>query len=75
MIQVDDPEDPRLDDFRGLRLREDRHLDHFIVEGYAAVAELVPSPYEARAVLVLDRKAARVEPLASFANERCVRVR
>jgi tRNA G18 (ribose-2'-O)-methylase SpoU len=46
-----------------LRLREDRHLDHFIVEGHAAVAELVESPYVARAVLVLDRKAARVEPL------------
>lgn len=63
MIPVDDPDDPRLDDFRGLRLREDRHLDHFIVEGRAAVAELVDSPYQARAVLVLDRKAARIEPL------------
>jgi len=63
LIPVDDPDDPRLDDFRGLRLREDRHLDHFIVEGRAAVAELIDSPYEARAVLVLDRKAARVEPL------------
>jgi tRNA G18 (ribose-2'-O)-methylase SpoU len=63
LIPVDDPDDPRLDDFRGLRLREDRHLDHFIVEGRAAVAELIDSTYEARAVLVLDRKAARVEPL------------
>jgi tRNA G18 (ribose-2'-O)-methylase SpoU len=63
LIQVDDPDDPRLDDFRGLRLREDRHLDHFIVEGRSAVAELVNSSYQARAVLVLDRKAARVEPL------------
>jgi tRNA G18 (ribose-2'-O)-methylase SpoU len=63
LIPVDDPDDPRLDDFRGLRLREDRHLDHFIVEGRAAVAELVDSAYEARAVLVLDRKAARLEPL------------
>jgi tRNA G18 (ribose-2'-O)-methylase SpoU len=63
LIPVDDPDDPRLDDFRGLRLREDRHLDHFIVEGHAAVAELIESPYKARAVLVLDRKAARIEPL------------
>jgi tRNA G18 (ribose-2'-O)-methylase SpoU len=63
LILVDDPDDPRLDDFRGLRLREDRHLDHFIVEGLAAVTELVDSPYVARAVLVLDRKAVRVEPL------------
>ncbi len=63
MIPVNDPDDPRLDDFRGLRLREDRHLDHFIVEGHAAVAELVASPYDARAVLVLDRKATKVEPL------------
>jgi len=63
LIPVDDPNDSRLDDFRGLRLREDRHLDHFIVEGRAAVAELVESPYEARAVLLLDRKAARVAPL------------
>ena len=63
MIAVDDPDDPRLDDFRGLRLREDRHLDHFIVEGHAAVAELVQSPYQPRAVLVLDRKAARIEDM------------
>ncbi|HEY2813678.1 MAG TPA: RNA methyltransferase [Acidimicrobiales bacterium] len=63
MIPVEDPDDPRLDDFRGLRLREDRHLDHFVIEGYAAVAELLHSPYTPRAVLVLDRKAARIEPL------------
>jgi tRNA G18 (ribose-2'-O)-methylase SpoU len=68
LIPVDDPDDPRLDDFRGLRLREDRHLDHFIVEGYAAVAELVDAPYRARAVLVLDRKADRVEPLLAGLN-------
>jgi tRNA G18 (ribose-2'-O)-methylase SpoU len=68
LISIDDPDDPRLDDFRGLRLREDRHLDHFIVEGYAAVAELVDSPYEARAVLVLDRKAARIEPLVAHVD-------
>jgi tRNA G18 (ribose-2'-O)-methylase SpoU len=63
LIRVDDPDDPRLDDFRGLRLREDRLLSHFVVEGRAAVAELVHSPYRARAVLLLDRKAERVAPL------------
>jgi tRNA G18 (ribose-2'-O)-methylase SpoU len=63
LIHVDDPKDPRLDDFRGLRLREDRHRDHFVIEGHAAVAELLQSPYEPRCVLVLDRKAARIAPL------------
>ncbi len=63
MITVDDPDDARLDDYRGLRLREDRLRDHFVIEGHAAVAELLQSPYQPRSVLVLDRKADRIAPL------------
>ena len=48
LIPVDDPADPRLADFQGLRLREDRLLEHFVVEGYAAVAQLLQSPYVPR---------------------------
>jgi tRNA G18 (ribose-2'-O)-methylase SpoU len=68
LIQVDDPDDSRLDDYRGLRLREDRHRDHFVIEGHTAVAELLRSSYEPRSVLVLDRKAARVAPLIDGAG-------
>jgi len=62
-VDVDEPGDARLADYQGLRLRDDRRRDHFVAEGYAAVAELVRSPYRVRSVLVLDRKAARVMPL------------
>ena len=63
MLSVTDPDDPRLADFHGVRLRDDRHFPFFIAEGRAAVAELVQSPYPVRAVLLLDRKAANVAPL------------
>lgn len=62
LVEVDSPDDLRLADFHGLRLREDRHLDHFVVEGHAAVRELAHSPYRPRAALVLDRKLERVRP-------------
>ena len=61
MIEVTGPDDPRLSDFHGVRLRDDRHFPFFIAEGRAAVAELVQSPYPVRAVLLLDRKAASAE--------------
>jgi tRNA G18 (ribose-2'-O)-methylase SpoU len=63
LLEVDDPDDPRLADFHGVRLRDDRHFPFFIAEGRAAVAELLASPYPIRAVLLLDRKAEKVAPL------------
>ena len=63
LVEVDEPHDPRLVDFPGLRLRDDRRHDHFVAEGRSAVAELVRSPYPVRSVLVLARKADQVVPL------------
>src|SRR4051812_34724830 len=63
MIEVEAADDPRLADFHGVRLRDDRHFPFFIAEGRAALVELIRSPYRVRAVLLLDRKAAKVAPL------------
>lgn len=66
MIQVTDPEDPRLADFRDLT-RADRRPDRpggkglVIAEGVVVVRRLLASPYPLRAVLGIDR---RIEELA-----------
>jgi tRNA G18 (ribose-2'-O)-methylase SpoU len=66
MIQVGDPADPRLADFRDLT-RADRRPDRpggkglVIAEGVVVVRRLLTSPYPLRAVLGIDR---RIEELA-----------
>src|SRR6266545_2717015 len=66
MIQVTDPADPRLADFRDLT-RADRRPDRpggkglVIAEGVVVVRRLLASPYPLRAVLGIER---RIEELA-----------
>jgi tRNA G18 (ribose-2'-O)-methylase SpoU len=61
-IAVDDPADPRLFDFVGLR--DGRAPDGaFVVEGLNPLAELVRSLYRTRAVLVAHSKLSKVTPL------------
>lgn len=63
IVQVEDPGDDRLEDYRALndpagrRGREEREAI-FVVEGRLAVAELLRSPYEVRSLLVDDHQAA-----------------
>jgi len=64
IIQVDDPGDPRLADYIGLRDR--RTPDGVvIVEGIVAVGQLVTSGYPIRSLLVLRSQLPRVEPLVA----------
>lgn len=62
IVQVEDPGDDRLEDYRSLndpagrRRREEREAI-FVVEGRLAVAELLRSPYEVRSLLVDDHQA------------------
>jgi tRNA G18 (ribose-2'-O)-methylase SpoU len=66
VIELDDPEDPRLDDFRGLSAA-DRRPDRpggrglVIAEGVVVVRRLLDSPYPVRSVLGVRR---RIEELA-----------
>ena len=54
VIPVDDPADPRLADFAGLRRRDDSN-GPVIAEGALVVRRLLASPYRMRAVLVTER--------------------
>ena len=60
-IQIDDPADPRLDDFRDLAMA-DRRPDRpggrglVIAEGAVVVRRLVDSPYPVRALLGVERR-------------------
>jgi tRNA G18 (ribose-2'-O)-methylase SpoU len=76
---VDDPGDPRLDDFRHLTdpvarrgIEQDRSM--FIVEGKLAVARLFESEYRARSLLVDDRRAESSADLVEAARARGVPV-
>ncbi|MGH9187775.1 MAG: TrmH family RNA methyltransferase [Acidimicrobiales bacterium] len=56
-IQVDDPDDPRLADYRGLRdpthrQRYEAEQGVFVAEGVVTIRSLVRSPYAVRSVLV-----------------------
>ena len=64
MLPIDDPDDPRLDRFRGLIDRGDRHdADDFFVESETAVARLLASPHFAtRCVLGTAAHLARLAP-------------
>lgn len=67
MIQIDDPADPRLDDFRDLSTA-DRRPDRpggrglVIAEGVVVVQRLLASPYPVRALLGVPR---RIDALAA----------
>jgi tRNA G18 (ribose-2'-O)-methylase SpoU len=61
-VRIDDPADPRVADYVGLR---DGHTAEpvFIAEGITALQRLLESEYPVRSVFVSDRKLSRVEPL------------
>jgi tRNA G18 (ribose-2'-O)-methylase SpoU len=69
VIEIDDPQDPRLGDFRDLTdadVRADRN-GVVIAEGFSVVQRLAASPYETRAVIgVPARIAALSEDLAAL---------
>lgn len=66
-VAVEDPEDPRLADYRELkdpaRQRREAERGVFVVEGRLAVAGLLGSPYEVLSLLVDERRARRDEAL------------
>lgn len=64
-LRLDDPDDPRFDDYRdlrggfdgnGRRLRED-HLDHVVIEGHLALSRAAGGPLCLRSVLVTPTRA------------------
>ena len=62
---IDDPDDPRLADYRGLRdpatrVAYEREHGVFVVEGALAIANLLTSPYAVRSLLVTPAMAERV---------------
>ncbi|MBB5956510.1 tRNA G18 (ribose-2'-O)-methylase SpoU [Saccharothrix tamanrassetensis] len=68
MIEIDDPADPRLDDFRDLSTA-DRRPDRpggrglVIAEGVVVVERLLASPYPVRALLGVRRRVEALGPL------------
>jgi tRNA G18 (ribose-2'-O)-methylase SpoU len=60
VIEIDDPRDPRLDDYRGLRERGKESDDYFIVEGLTAIERLLTSEYPVRSVLLTPAIEARL---------------
>ncbi|MBW3664907.1 MAG: RNA methyltransferase [Actinobacteria bacterium] len=65
-IRIDDPADPRLDDYRTLRdpelrKRYENKVGVFIAEGPNVVAELLRSDYGTRSVLVSDKRYQRLD--------------
>lgn len=63
MIPVDDPDDPRLDDYRRLndpatRRRVERDGGYFVVEGVLPIRALLASAYRVRSLLVTEARAA-----------------
>jgi len=62
---IDDPGDPRLADYRGLRdpatrVAYEREHGVFVVEGALAIANLLTSPYEVRSLLVTPAMRERI---------------
>ena len=61
LVEVDDPDDPRLDLYRDLRdpagrFGPDAEPPVFVVEGRLAVDRLLTSPYEVRSLLIDDHQ-------------------
>jgi tRNA G18 (ribose-2'-O)-methylase SpoU len=60
VISVDDPGDPRLADYQGIRERGRESDDYFIVEGVTAIERLLTSAYPVRSVLLTPAMHARI---------------
>jgi tRNA G18 (ribose-2'-O)-methylase SpoU len=58
VIEIDDPLDARLNDYR--RLRDRRSDEYFIVEGLTAIERLLKSPYPVRSILLTPATHARL---------------
>jgi tRNA G18 (ribose-2'-O)-methylase SpoU len=70
LVAVDDPDDPRLDHYRGLndpagRIRLDVEQAIFVVEGKLAVERLLTSRYTVRSLLVDDHQAGTASELVA----------
>jgi tRNA G18 (ribose-2'-O)-methylase SpoU len=52
VIEIDDPADARLSDFRGIRERGRESDEYFVVEGLTAIERLLTSPYPVRSILL-----------------------
>ena len=79
IVVVDDPDDPRLDDYRDLtdpasrrRIEADRSI--FVVEGRLAVERLLSSAYRTSSLLVDDHQVTTVADLVAAARSRGVTV-
>jgi tRNA G18 (ribose-2'-O)-methylase SpoU len=60
VIQIDDPLDPRLAEYRGLRERGKESDEYFIVEGLTTIERLLTSSYPVRSVLLTPATYARL---------------
>ena len=60
VIEIDDPLDPRLADYRGLRERGRESDEYFIVEGLTAIERLLTSSYPVRSMLLTPATLARL---------------
>jgi tRNA G18 (ribose-2'-O)-methylase SpoU len=60
VIEIDDPLDPRLVEYRGLRERGRESDEYFIVEGLTAIQRLLTSQYPVRSVLLTSANLARL---------------
>jgi tRNA G18 (ribose-2'-O)-methylase SpoU len=75
VIQVADPSDPRIDDYRNLtdaelRQREEPAAGLFMVEGGAVIRQLLVSAYPVRSLLLTERRLAELSPaLAATAGD------
>jgi tRNA G18 (ribose-2'-O)-methylase SpoU len=75
LIEVDDPDDPRLDLYRDLndpagRIRVDADQSVFVVEGRLAVDRLLRSEYTLRSLLVDDHQVAGASDLVAATRAR-----
>lgn len=61
VIEIDDPLDPRLSEYRGLRERGRESDDYFIVEGVLTIERLLTSPYPVRSMLLTPAMYQRLE--------------
>lgn len=58
-VRIEDPADPRIADYTGLRDAELRHVDDgvFIAEGKLVIRRLMTSPYSVRSLLLTPKRA------------------
>jgi tRNA G18 (ribose-2'-O)-methylase SpoU len=68
VIEIDDPDDARLDDYRVLRDRQTELAGYFIVESLMAIERLLTSPYPVRSILLTPATFLRLQPQIGDAN-------